>query len=90
MALGTLIPDAFFVEAAPGPSRGAVAMPDKATCRQTTLDGPQRRRRFYLAVLIGRLGVLPIVSGVLGLLDRVKRIWLPLICLATAGSVAAP
>ena len=38
-------------------SYGAVAVPSKTMCRQTltTPDGPERHRRFYLAVFSGRL-----------------------------------
>src|SRR6267378_3644281 len=37
-------------------SYGAAAVPSKTMCRQTltTPDGPERHRRFYLAVVVGR------------------------------------
>ena len=49
MALGTLILNAFSVRAAPD---GAATLPSKTMCRQTltTPGGPERHRRFYLAV----------------------------------------
>src|SRR6266496_1678434 len=57
VALGILIPNTFFVEAALGRLHGAVTVPSKTMCRQTltTLDGTERHRRFYLAVPIGRV-----------------------------------
>ena len=57
MALGILIPKAFFVEAVlRGVLHGAVTVPFKAMRKQTltTPDGLERHHRFYLAVLIGR------------------------------------
>ena len=57
-------------------SYGAAAVPSKTTCRQTltTPDGPERHRRFYLAVdprpcrrsqtLVGALGPAVVMSGV--------------------------
>jgi hypothetical protein len=52
VALGILIPNAFSVEAALGRFVGAVTVPFKTMCKQTlaTPDGPERHRRFYLAV----------------------------------------
>jgi hypothetical protein len=47
-------------------SYGAAAVPSKTMCRQilTTPDGPERHRRFYLAVLISSRSVMS------GIVDR--------------------
>ena len=46
-------------------SYGGAAVPSKTMCRQTlaTPDGPQRRRRFYLAVEISSPAGLPFTSA---------------------------